>query len=357
MNNRSTPPVIAAVAVMLTQSPAALPAEASANPFAAPSPLPLHYPQFDRIRDSDFAPAFDGGMAEQLREVAAIASNPAAPTFQNTILALEECGQVLNRARTVFYALVGADTNDARNKLRAEYEPRFAAHEDAVLLNAKLFARVEALHARRNALGLDAEGVRLIERYYSDFVRSGAKLSAADKQKLMAMNVELATLSSQFSQNVLDEVNASALVVDDVKQLAGLTEAQVAAAAQEARSRGLDARYVLTLLNTTGQPQESQLTDRALRQRLHETSVARGSRGGKYDNTAIVSRTMQLRAERATLLGYPNHAAYKLEDQTARTPEAVNAMLRQLAPAAVANAKREAAELQARMDRDGAGNQ
>jgi peptidyl-dipeptidase Dcp len=358
MNPRTAPPLLAAMAVaMLANTPEAISAQAPTGPFAAPSPLPLHYPQFDRIRDSDFAPAFDSGMAEQLTEVAAIAGNPAAASFQNTILALEDSGQVLNRARTVFYALVGADTNDARNKLRNEYEPRFAAHDDAVLLDAKLFARVESLYNRRASLGLDAEGVRLIERYYSDFVRSGARLSAADKQKLMAMNVELAKLSSQFSQNVLDEVNASALVVEDVKQLAGLTEAQVATAAQEARSRGLDGKYVLTLLNTTGQPLESQLTNRALRQRLHEASVVRGSRGGQWDNTAIVSRTMLLRAERAVLLGFPNHAAYKLEDQTARTPEAVNAMLRQLAPAAVANARLEAAALQARMDRDGPGNQ
>ncbi|MET0281596.1 MAG: M3 family metallopeptidase [Steroidobacteraceae bacterium] len=355
---RTAPPLFAAMALaMLSQPQAAVAQTPGANPFAAPSPLPFHYPQFDLIRDSDFAPAFDAGMAEQLREVAAIADNPAAPTFENTLLAMERSGQTLQRAATVFSALVGADTNDARNKLRDEYEPRFAAHDDAVLLNAKLFARIAALYAKRTALGLDAQGQRLIERYHSDFIRAGAKLPPADKQKLMAMNVELATLSSRFSQNVLDEVNASVLVVDDVHQLAGLSEAQIATAAQEARSRGLEGRYVLTLLNTTGQPAESQLTYRPLRQRLHQASVARGSRGGAFDNTALISRTMQLRAERAALLGYPNHAAYKLEDQTARTPEAVNAMLRQLAPAAVANARREAADLQARMDRDSPGAQ
>ncbi|MEL1266200.1 M3 family metallopeptidase [Pseudoxanthomonas putridarboris] len=325
----------------------------AANPFFAESPLPLHYPQFDKIKDSDFAPAFDAGMAEQLKEVEAIADNPAAPTFDNTIIALEKSGQVLDRATTVFYALVGADTNDARNKLRADYSTKFAAHGDAINLNPKLFARIKALYDQRNGLGLDAEGVRLVERYHTSFVRSGANLSEADKATLKEMNAELAALGSQFSQNVLDEVNASAVVVDDAKELDGLTEAQIATAANEAKSRGLEGKYVLTLLNTTGQPPQAQLTNRALRQRLHEASVTRGSKGGQYDNREIISKVMKLRADRAKLLGYPNHAAYGLEDQTARTPEAVNAMLGQLAPAAVANARREAADLQAMIDREG----
>ncbi len=337
-------------AITLAAQPVPLPA---ANPFIAPSPLPLHYPQFDRIKDTDFAPAFDAGMAAQLAEVRAIADNPQPPTFENTLLALEKSGQILDRATTVFFSLVGADTNDVRNKLRSDYAPRFAAHGDAIHLDSKLFARIQALHDQRAGLKLDAEGLRLIERYYADFVRAGARLSAADKEKLKGMNAELAALGSQFSQNVLDEVNASAVVVDDVKQLDGLTEAQIAAAAAEGKSRGLAGKYVLTLLNTTGQPLESQLHNRSLRQRLHEASVQRGSNGGKFDNRQIISRTMKLRAERAALLGFANHAAYSLEDQTARTPTAVNAMLRQLAPAAVANAKREAAALQARIDSDG----
>ena len=324
----------------------------AANPFFAESPLPLHYPQFDKIKDSDFAPAFDAGMAEQLKEMDAIANNPAAPTFENTIIAMEKSGQVLDRATTVFFNLVGTDTNDARNKLRADYSAKFAAHGDAISLNPKLFARIKALYDQRNELGLDAEGVRLIERYHTSFVRSGANLNDADKATLKKMNAELASLGTTFSDNVLKEVNASAVVVDDVKQLDGLTEAQIATAAEVAKKRGLEGKYVLTLLNTTGQPPESQLTNRALRQRLHEASVARGSRGGEFDTTALVSRIMKLRADRAKLLGYPNHAAYGLEDQTARTPEAVNAMLGKLAPAAVANAKREAADLQAMIDQE-----
>ncbi|WP_368563692.1 M3 family metallopeptidase [Pseudoxanthomonas sp. UTMC 1351] len=324
----------------------------AANPFFAESPLPLHYPQFDKIKDSDYAPAFDAGMAEQLKEVEAIANNSDAPTFENTIIALEKSGQVLDRATTVFFALVGADTNDARNKLRADYSTKFAAHGDAINLNPKLFARVKALYDKRDSLGLDAEGVRLVERYHTNFVRSGANLSETDKTKLKDMNGELAALGSKFSDNVLKEVNASALVVDDAKELDGLTEAQIATAAELAKKRGLEGKYLLTLLNTTGQPPESQLTNRALRQRLHEASVRRGSRGGEFDNTQIISRIMKLRADRAKLLGYPNHAAYGLEDQTARTPEAVNAMLGKLAPAAVANAKREGADLQAMIDKE-----
>ena len=340
---------------MPAYSQAAAPASTTvqaANPFFAQSPLPLHYPQFDRIKDSDFAPAFDAGMAEQLKEIDAIAGNPAAPTFDNTIIALEKSGQVLDRATTVFFNLVGTDTNDTRNELRANYSAKFAAHGDAINLNPKLFARIKALYEKRDTLGLDPQGVRLIERYHTSFVRAGANLNDADKATLKAMNAELASLGTRFSDYVRKEVNASAVVVDDVKQLDGLTEAQIATAAETAKNRGLDGKYVLTLLNTTGQPPESQLTDRALRRRLHEASVARGSRGGEFDTTALVSRIMKLRADRAKLLGYPNHAAYGLEDQTARTPEAVNAMLGKLAPAAVANAKREAADLQAMIDRE-----
>ncbi|MCF7220630.1 M3 family metallopeptidase [Marilutibacter chinensis] len=324
----------------------------ASNPFLHESPLPLHYPQFDRIKDSDFAPAFDYGMAEHLKEIEAIAGNPEAPTFDNTIIAMEKSGQVLDRALTVFFNLTGTDTNDTRNKLRSDYATKFAAHQDAVALNGKLFERVDALYEKRNELGLDAEGVRLIERYHTNFVRAGAKLSEADKARLKEMNAELAALGTKFSDNVLKEVNASAVVVDDVAELDGLTEAQIATAARIAKERGMDGKYVITLLNTTGQPPESQLTNRGLRRRIHEASVARGSRGGEFDNREIISKVMKLRAERANLLGYPNHAAYGLEDQTAQTPEAVNAMLRQLAPAAVANARLEAADLQAMIDKE-----
>ncbi len=296
-------------------------------------------------------------MTEHLREIDAIANDPKPPTFDNTIVALERSGRLLDRSTTIFFNLVGADTNDARNKLRQDYAAKFAAHDDAINLNPKLFARVQSLFEKRESLKLDAEQLRLVEQYYKDFVRAGAKLSEADKARLKQMNAELADLGTKFSQNVLDEVNAAAVVVDDVKQLDGLTPAQIAAAADEAKSRGLEGKYVITLLNTTGQPPESQLTNRALRQRLHEASVERGSRGGKYDNREIVSRTMKLRAERAKLLGFPTYAAYNLDNQTAANPQAVNDMLGKLAPPAVANAKREAADLQAMIDKEGGGFQ
>lgn len=320
------------------------------NVFFADSPLSLHYPQFDKIKDSDFAPAFDAGMAEQLKEIDAIANNPAKPTFDNTIIAMEKSGRTLTRAVTVFFNLVGTDTNPAREKLQAEYAPKFSAHRDAINLNGKLFARVKALHDTRDSLGLDAQGVRLVERYYTDFVRAGANLSDADKAKLKQINSQLAALGTKFSQNVLAEVNASAIVVDTKEELDGLSDEQIAAAAEAAKARKLDGKYVIALLNTTGQPPEASLTNRALRERLHKASVARGSRGNEFDNTGIVAQVTRLRAERAKMMGYPNYAAYVLEDETAKTPQAVNSMLGQLAPAAVANAQREAADLQAMID-------
>jgi len=322
------------------------------NPFFSESPLPLHYPQFDKIKDSDFAPAFDRGMAEHLKEVQAIAGNAEAPTFDNTIVALEKSGQILSRTSTVFFSLVGVDTNDARKALQAEYAPKLAAHRDAISLDPALFARIQQLYDTRDSLGLDAEGVRLIERYHTNFVRAGAKLADADKAHLKAINGELAKLGTRFSQNVLAEVNDSAVVVDTKEELAGLTDEQIGAAAAAAKQKGLDGKYVIALLNTTGQPPEAQLQNRALRERLHQASIVRGSRGNQFDNTAIVSQVLKLRAEKATMLGYPTYAAYVLADETAKTPEAVNAMLTKLAPPAVANAKREGAAIQAMIDKE-----
>ncbi len=322
------------------------------NPFFVESPLPLHYPQFDKIKDGDFAPAFDRGMADHLKEVTAVADNDAAPSFDNTILALEKSGQILHRTSTVFFNQVGVDTNDARKAIQAEYAPKLAAHRDAVMLNPQLFTRIQTLYDTRNQLGLDAESVRLIERYHTDYVRAGARLSEADKAHLREINGQLAQLGTRFSQNVLAEVNDTAVVVDTKEQLAGLTDEQIGAAAEAAKVRGLDGKYVIALLNTTGQPPEAQLQDRAVRERLYRASVARGSRGNAYDNTAIVSQVLKLRAEKAKMLGYPTYAAYVLADETAKTPEAVNAMLTQLAPPAVANARREGAVLQAMIDKE-----
>jgi peptidyl-dipeptidase Dcp len=329
----------------------AMPAEAAQdNPFFVESTLTLKYPKFDQIKDEHFGPAFDRGMAEQLREVQAIANNPEPPTFDNTIVAMEKTGQLLGRASAVFFNLSGADTNDAREKIQVDYAGKLSAHQDAISLNPKLFARVKSLYEQRRNLGIDAQGVRLIERYYIDFVRAGAGLDDAQKTRLKDINAELANLSTKFSQNVLAEVNASAVAVDDKAELDGLTEAQIATAAEAAKQRGLDGKYLIPLLNTTGQPSLAQLTNRALRERILKASMVRGSRGGEFDNTGIVAQVMGLRAERAKLLGYPDHASFVLEDETARTPKAVNDMLSKLAPAAVANARKEAADMQALID-------
>ena len=330
----------------------AVSAPATANPFFADSTLPLKYPAFDKIRDTDFAPAFDRGMADELAEMEKIANDPAQPTFDNTILAMEKSGRVLYRSRSVFYNLVGADKNDARDKLDEQYSPKFAAHRDAIVLNAKLFARIKSLYDRRDQLGLDAQGKRLVERYYTDFVRAGANLDDAQKARLKEINGELATLSTQFEQKVLAERNASAVVVDTRAELAGLTDEQIDAAAATAKQRGLDGKYVLTILNTTGQPPAAQLENRAIREKLYKASLVRGSRGNENDTTAIVSKVTKLRAERAKMMGFPTHAAYVLEDETAKTPQAVNQMLAKLAPPAVANARREAQALQAMIDKE-----
>lgn len=332
--------------------PAAHHAQHAMNPFFQQSTLPYQYPQFDKIKDSDFAPAFDRGMAEHAREIQAIADNRKAPTFDNTILAMERSGQLLTRAAIAFGNLTSTNTNDALDKLDAEYSPKFAAHRDSVYLNAKLFARIKALYEQRANLGLDEQGVRLIERYYTDFVRAGANLSDAQKTRVKAINAEMATLTTQFSQNVLAEVNDSAVIVSDRAELAGLSDEQIAVLAKSAEEKGMPGKYRIALLNTTGQPLLPQLDNRALRERLHKASVARGSRGNAFDNRAIVSRVTKLRAERAAIMGYSSYAAFGLAEETAKNPEAVNAMLAKLAPAAVANARKEGAVLQAMIDRE-----
>ncbi|WP_457323375.1 M3 family metallopeptidase [Roseateles sp. P5_E11] len=324
----------------------------SDNPLFAPSALPLQYPQFDKLRDEHFGPALDKGMAEQLAEIQAIADNPAAPTFDNTIVAWEKSGRLLGRTSTLLFSLLGADANPARQQLQTDYAAKLAAHRDAVLLNPKLFARIETLYAARGKAAPNAEGKRLIERYRRDMVRAGAQLSDEQKVRMKAINAELATLGARFNKAVLAEVNDSALIVDSAEDLAGLTPAQVAAAAETAKKKGLEGKYLLTLLNTTIQPLETELQNRALRERLHRASVARGSRGNANDTTGIVSRVMTLRQERAALLGYATPAAYVLEEETAKSAEAVNAMLGKLGPAAVASAKQEAAELQKLIDTD-----
>ncbi|MEF9926284.1 MAG: M3 family metallopeptidase [Massilia sp.] len=331
---------------------AALPAS---NPFAKPSTLQYGYPAFDKIRNEHFAPAFDEGMREQAAEITKIANNKAAPTFDNTIVAMERSGQLLGRVRAVFYTLTGSYTNDTLQALDKDLAPKFAAHSDAIRLNPALFARIKTLHDKRATLGLDAESAFLLERYYKDFVRAGANLSAADKVKLKDYNGKLAALQTQFSQNVLKEVNASAFVVDTRAELAGLPEKAIDAAAAEATKRGLDGKFVIPVVNTTQQAPLAVLTNRATREKLLTTSMIRGSRGGEFDNRDVVLQLAKLRAERAELLGYENYAAYSLEDQTAKNTTSVNKLLGDLTAPAVRNAKKEAAEIQAVIDAEKGG--
>ena len=344
-----------ALAIAIGNAPTTAAQEEMAdNPFFAESSLPHQLPPFDRIDDAHYAPAFERGMADQIAEIEAIAGASEPPTFENTIVALERSGQLLNRVAATFFALSSADTNDAINAIRGEMAPRLAAHTDRMLLDAGLFARVESLYEQRADIGLDDESRRLVEEYYVDFVRAGARLSDAEKERMQAINARLAALSSRFTQNVLDEVNASAVLVESRDELAGLSEGQVAAAVAAAEARDLEGRYVIPLLNTSGQPALASLEDRGLRERIMRTSLARGSQGGEYDNRGVITEMARLRAERAAMLGYPNHAAYILERQTARTVDAVNERLASLAPPAVANAEREAADLQAMAAAEGA---
>ena len=330
-----------------------IPAPESENPFYKESPLYFKYPQFDKIKNSHYTPAFEKGMAEHMEEVEAIANSKNAPTFENTIVALEISGALLDRVATVFFSLTSANTNDDMEKIRSEMAPKLSAHSDQILLNGKLFERVMVLHEKRNDLDLDAESLRLVEKYYTDFVRAGAKLSTEEKERLKSINSEMAVLQTTFSQNVLKEVNALAVVVNSIEELDGLSNAAIEAAANEGKSRELEGKYVITLRNTSGQPPMSSLTNRALRERIHKTSLSRGSRGGDFDNRETLAKVIRLRAERSQLMGYANHAAYSLENQTAQTTDAVNKRLSGLAPAAMANANREAADLQKMINAEG----
>ncbi len=351
--------LIVAASLALIQSAHAAPAAklSASNPLAAPSTLPFEYPAFDKIKNEHFKPAFEAGMREQLKEVAAIANNKDEATFENTIVAMEKTGQLLTRASTVFYSLQGANTNDAMDAIDRVMAPKLAAHGDAIYLNEKLFQRIKALYDKRATLGLDAESTFLLERYHKDFVLAGANLSAADKKKLKAYNGKMAVLGTTFSQNVLKEINADALVVGTRAELAGMSDAAIEAAAAEGKKRKLKDKFVIPLVNTSGQPPLAVLTHRPTRERLMAASLARGSHGGKFDNRGVVTQLAKLRAEKAELLGYPDFASYSLLDQTAKDTTAVNKLLSELSKPAVANARKEAADLQKVVDAEKGGFQ
>jgi len=323
------------------------------NPFFNESSLYLKYPPFDKIKNEHYAPAFELGMKQHMQEIDSIALDQNMPSFKNTILSMEKAGSLLDRVSTVFYALTSAHTNDEMEKVRSEMAPKLSAHSDKILLNDALFQRINTLYDNRMNLDLGNEGVRLVEKYHTSFIRAGAKLNAEQKERLKSINSEIAVLQTNFSQNVLKEVNALAIVVDSKKELEGLSKSAIESASNEAKSRGMEGKYVIALKNTSGQPSLSSLKNRELRERIHTTSLSRGSRGGEFDNREILTNVLRLRAEKAKLLGYENHAAYTLEVQTAQTPQAVNERLRSLAPKSLANAKREASDLQEMINASG----
>ncbi|MEP6956044.1 MAG: M3 family metallopeptidase, partial [Chthoniobacterales bacterium] len=332
-------------------APAESPA-ASENPLLVQSTLPYQLPPFDKIKNQHFAPAYTTSLAEHMKEIQAIANSSEAPTFENTITAMERSGVALTRVNNIFGNLAGAHTNPEIQKVETEVSPKLAAHQDEIFLNAKLFARVQSLYEKRAELS-DAESKYLLERYYKDFVRAGAKLSEPDKKKLKAINGELASLETKFSQDVLKEKNAAAIVVDDRSDLAGMAENEIAAAAKAAEEDKKKGKFLIAMQNTSGQPALSSLENRALRERIMKTSLARNSHGGEFDTRESVSRIARLRAERAQLLGFENHATYQLTDQTAGSVATVNKLLSELAPPAVANAKKEAADLQSMIKKEG----
>src|SRR5882762_3795587 len=276
------------------------------NPLMTESALPYHYPAFDKIKDEHFTPAMEAGMREQLKEIGPIANNSEKPTFENTVVALERTGRLLDRAETTFSNLNSCNTNPAMQKIETDMAPKLAAHRDAIHLNGKLFARVKELYDNRDKLGLDPESAYLLERYYKDFVRAGAKLSDSDKEKLKKINAELATLQTQFEQNVLKEKNASSIVVDRKEDLAGLSDNQMASVTAAAKAEHKEGKFVIQLQNTTGQPLLGSLQNRQLRERIMRTSLSRNSHGGEFDTKQVVLRAAQLRAEKAKLLGYAN---------------------------------------------------
>ncbi|MFC3716362.1 peptidyl-dipeptidase Dcp [Luteimonas soli] len=335
------------------EADAAVTPAATDNPLLTASTLPFQAPPFDKIEDADFLPAFEEGMKQHLAEVREIADNPEPPTFENTIVAMEKSGETLGRVARVFFGLVQADTNDARQKIQEEIAPKLAAHQDEIALDPKLFERVKAIYDQRDTLDLDPVQKRLVERDYDDLVRAGAQLSDADKATMRKLNVEESTLSTKFHNMLVAAAAKGAVVVDDKAKLAGLSEGDLAAAAQAAQDRKLEGKWVFPLQNTTQQPVLASLEDRDLRARILEASMTRTEHNDENDTRKTIQRLAQLRAQKAKLLGYDTYAAYSLADQMAKTPENALKLLTDTVPAATAKARGEIAEMQKVIDAQG----
>jgi len=315
------------------------------NPFYAPSPLPFQAPPFDRIKDSDYQPAIEAGMAQQRKEMQTIVDNPAAPTFENTFVAIEKTGALFNRVLPVFNGVTAANLNPELQKVQDIEAPKLAAHHDAIFLDSKLFERVATVYKKRDLLKLDPESLRLVDFYYKKFVHAGANLPDSEKIDLKKLNEEESTLSNAFTTKLLAATKDAAYATTDKETLAGLSDAQIAAAALAAKERKRDG-YVIALQNTTQQPDLVALSHRSTRQALFENSWNRAERGGPNDTRDTIARLAQLRAQKAKLLGYPNYAAWKMEDQMAKTPDAALKFMAALVPGATAKATREAKDIQ-----------
>ena len=324
------------------------------NPFFAPSSLPFQAPPFDKIKDEDFQPAIEAGMAEQLKEIQAIANNPAPPTFENTFIPMEKSGQLLRRAQGAFSAVVSANSNPTLLKIRSIEAPKLAAHRDAIFLDAKLFERIQTVYNQRNLLKLDPESLRLVEYTYDQFVHAGAKLTEPEKAELKKINEELASLSNAFSTKLLAATKDGAYMTTDKAALAGLGDAQISAAAEAAKGRKAEG-FVLPLQNTTQQPDLATLSNRTTRQSLFANSWDRAERGDANDTRDTIAKIAQLRAQKAKLLGFPTFAAWKIEDQMAKTPEAALKFMDALVPAATSRAASEAQDIQAVIDQQKGG--
>jgi peptidyl-dipeptidase Dcp len=327
-------------------------AKPPANPFSAPSPLPLQAPPFDRIKDTDYQPAFELAMQQQLTEIKAIANSKAAPTFENTIVAMEKSGRMLDRVSLAFFGVVQANTNPTLDKVQTIEAPKLAAHQDAIFLNAQLFSRIKTIYDGRNTMQLDKEALQLVDIYYHQFVHAGANLSNADKARLQKINKQDATLQADFQQKLVAGAKAGALILDKKSELAGLSDAEIANAAHDADERSLKGKYLIPLQNTTLQPALASLSDRATRKTLFEHSWTRTEKRDGSDTRAIIATLAKIRAEKAHLLGYRNFSDYVLYDQMAKTPEAVEQFVSQLVPATAAKAAIEAQDIQAAMDQD-----
>ena len=319
------------------------------NPFYTASKLPFQAPPFDKIKDSDYQPAIDAGMAQQIEEVEVIADNPAAPTFENTMVALEKSGELFTRVMLVFNGITSANLSPELEKVQEYEAPRLAAQDDAIYLDSKLFQRVATLYKKRDSLKLDAEQMRLLDFDYKKFVHAGANLNDADKTALKKLNEEDSTLSTAFTTKLLAAAKDGAYVTQNRDALAGLTDAQVSAAAEAAKGRKVEG-YVIPLQNTTQQPDLEELSQRSTRQELFEHSWTRAERGDANDTRSTIVRLAQIRAQKAKLLGYPNYAAWILEDQMAKTPEAALKFMNALVPGSTARAAREANDIQALID-------